>query len=312
MKYKLLILGVSLGIVYGLLARLGFGQTTALASVSFLFIVPTILGMIPLMFVDANKLKSYQEVIFIPWLTIIAFFMTMFILGIEDFMCLLILAMPFFILATIGTFIYRIVLINKEKNKNKLRSIVLLPLLLAPIENLIDNPSEIYHITSELIIDVPPELIWSNIVEVKTIQQEEYHSGFFNSIGIPRPISASVSKKDIGGERIGNFEGGLRFIETITTYEENKKVAFDITIDEATVRDKVFDQHVLNGDYFSFVNATYELQLLENNQVKLSLTSAYQLNSKINFYGKFWGDLILKDFQDRLLNVIEYRCKNQT
>ena len=91
----------------------------------------------------------------------------------------------------------------------------------------------------------------------------------------------------------------------------NKKISFDIKIDPTTVRQKVFDQHVLNGNYFTFVDATYTLTELKNEQVKLTLSSSYQLTSTINFYGKFWGDIILTDFQDRLLNVIETRCETK-
>ena len=72
---------------------------------------------------------------------------------------------------------------------------------------------------------------------------------------------------------------------------------------------KVFDQHILNGNYFNFVNATYQLENIGNGDVKLKLTSSYQLTSTINFYGAFWGDIILSDFQDRLLAVIETRCE---
>lgn len=235
----------------------------------------------------------------------------MFLFGIEDFICLLVLAAPFFILGTIGALIYRIVQINRQKSKGKLLTLVLLPFLFAPIEEYIKSPSDIYNVKSEVIIDATPEKIWNNIVEVQTIDLKEYNSGFFNSIGIPRPISATVDKKEIGGQRIGNFEGGLMFIETITEYEENKKASFDIKIDPSTVRQKVFDQHVLNGNYFNFVDATYELTELKNGQVKLTLSSSYQLTSTINFYGKFWGDIILIDFQDRLLNVIENRCETK-
>ncbi|MFZ1634969.1 MAG: hypothetical protein WAT43_13895 [Chitinophagales bacterium] len=310
-KYGLLIIGIALGIAYGLVARLVFGQSATLASVTYLFIVPTILGIIPLMFADNNKLKSYRNIIFIPWLTVVTFFLTMFLFGIEDFICLLVLAAPFFILGTVGALIFRIVQINKQKRKGKLLTIVLLPFIFAPIEEYINNPSDTFYVKSEVVIDANAQLIWDNIVEVKTINQTEYNKGIFNSIGIPRPISAEVDKKEVGGQRIGNFEGGLKFIETITEFNENKKVAFDIKIDPTTVSQKVFDQHILKGNYFTFVDATYELTDLKNGQVKLTLSSSYQLTSKINFYGKFWGNLILKDFQDRLLNVIEDRCEKK-
>lgn len=310
-KYGLLIIGISLGIAYGLLTRLVFGQKATLASVTYLFIIPAILGIIPLMFADNDKLKYYKNIIFIPWLTLATFFLTLFLFGIEDFICLLVLAAPFFIIGTIGALIYGIVQINRQKRKGKLLTLVFLPFLFAPIEAYIKSPSEIYYVKSEVIIDATPKKIWSNIVEVQTIGLKEYNSGFFNSIGIPRPVSATVDKKELGGQRIGNFEGGLRFIETITTYHENQLVSFDIKIDPETVRQKVFDQHVLNGKYFNFVNAKYELTDLKNGKVKLTLSSSYQLTSTINFYGKFWGDIILTDFQNRLLNVIENRCETK-
>jgi len=307
-KYGLLIIGIVLGIAYGLFTRLVFGQKATLATVTYLFIVPTILGIIPLIFADNEKLKSYRNIIFIPLLTVSTFFLTMFLIGLEDFLCLFILAAPFFILGTIGAFIYRLVQINRQKNKGKLLTIILIPFLFAPVEEYLKSPSVTFEIESEVIISAAPEMIWNNIVEVRTIRENEYSSGFFNDIGIPRPISANVDRKEIGGQRTGNFEGGLKFFETITKYEPDKIISFDIRIDPKSVRPNVFDQHVLSGNYFTFVNATYELTPLSNGQVKLKLLSNYQLASTINFYGKFWGDLILRDFQDRLLEVIEKRC----
>lgn len=145
-KYGLLIIGIALGIAYGLVTRLVFGQKATLASVTYLFIIPTILGIIPLMFADNDKLKSYKNIIFIPWLTVLTFFLTMFLFGIEDFICLLVLAAPFFILGTIGALIYRIVQINRQKSKGKLLTLVLLPFLFAPIEEYIKSPSDIYNV----------------------------------------------------------------------------------------------------------------------------------------------------------------------
>jgi hypothetical protein len=308
-KYGLLTIGVTLGILYGLITRLVLGQSATLASLTYLFVIPTILGIIPLMFADNEKLKSYRNLIFIPWLTIASFFLTMFLLGMEDFICLLVLAGPFFILGTVGALIFSIIQINKDKNKGKLFTLVLLPFLFAAVEDYIKSPSAVYNSKTEVIINATAEQIWDNIVEVRPIEAREYQAGFFNSIGIPRPISATVDRKELGGHRTGNFEGGLKFIETITKYEQNKKVSFDIKIDPGSVRQKVFDQHVLNGNYFTFVDATYELSDLKNGQVKLTLLSSYQLTSTVNFYGKFWGDLILTDFQSRLLKVIKMRCE---
>src|SRR5258708_27401667 len=217
-KHGLLIIGIVIGIGYGLLTRFVFGENATLASITYLFIIPTILGIVPLMFADNYQLKSYKNIIFIPWLTVATFFLTMFLIGLEEFICLLILAGPFFILGTIGALIYRLVQINKQKNKGKLLTLLLIPFLFSPIEELIKSPSLTFKIESAVIISASPETIWENIIEVKTIQKSEYSSGFFNKIGIPRPISATVDKKGLNGQRMGNFDGGLRFIESINKY----------------------------------------------------------------------------------------------
>lgn len=308
-KYGLLIAGIIIGIAYGLITRIVFGEEATLASISYLFLVPTVLGIVPLMFARKEQLISYRNIIFIPWLTVATFFLTLYLSGIEDFICLLILAAPFFIMGTIGAFIYRLVQINRQKNKGKLLTIFLFPFLLAPVERFIDSPSEMFEVESSRVISAPAATVWNHIIEVSPISESEYHAGFFQKIGIPRPVSATVSRRGIGGTRVGKFEGGLKFIETITVYAPESKVDFDIKVDTQTIGDGVFNQHVLNGNYFNFVDAEYEIIPLSDGDVMLKLSSHFQLTSKINFYGKFWGDLILKDFQDRLLDVIKSRCE---
>lgn len=301
--------GIALGILYALITRILFSEKATMASLTYLFITPTVLAVIPLMFADNQKIKSYINVLFISWLTILSSFFTMLIVGMEDFIGFFILAAPFFIMGTISALLYGKFQINKPKNKLKRLFIVLIPFVFALLEQFIQSPASTFKISSEIVVKANPETIWNNIVEVQPIDPKEYKAGFFNSIGIPRPIFATVDKKETGGKRTGNFEGGLKFIETITEYEQNRKISFSIKIDPKTVRKKAFDQQVLNGNYFAFVDATYQLAELGTGKVKLSLSSSYKITSNINFYGKFWGNIILKDFQDRLLYVIQKRCE---
>jgi hypothetical protein len=310
-QHWLLIIGMTIGVAYGIATRLVFGQQETLASVTYLFVIPMILGMIPLVFTDPAKLTAYRNFIFIPWVTVAAFLLTLILFGLEDVLCLLVLAFPFFVLGTIGGFAFRLFQLHRRKNKEKLLAVVLLPFLLIFLESTIHTPSAVYEVSNEVRISASAETIWNNIVEVPEIDSEEYEAGLFNALGIPRPISASVDKQKIGGQRIGHFEGGLTFVETITDFQPGKRVSFDIRIDPTTVSNKVFEQHVLRGTYFSFVDATYHLSEQSNGDVILTLTSSYQLTSTINFYGKFWGDLILSDFQARLLDVIEGRCEGE-
>ena len=309
-KYGLLIIGILIGIAYGIATRIVFGERASLATVTYLFVVPAILGMVPLLFANEHQLRSYRYIIFIPWLTVGSVLLTMVMMGLEQWMCFVILAAPFVALATLGAFIIRLIQLHLRQRKGKLLTLLLIPFLLSPVEELITSPSSIFSVTSEVDVKASTHVIWQNIIEVDSIRGSEYKPGVFNSLGIPRPINAVVDRKAVDGHRVGNFEGGLRFDETLTAYEENRSVSFLIKVDPRSVGPGVFEQHVLNGSYFSFVQATYQLTPQPDGNVKLTLTSSYQLTSKINFYGKLWGDWVLKDFQDRLLAVIQKRSES--
>ncbi len=306
-KYGLLIIGVLLGAAYGLVTRIVFGERATLASITYLFLVPAVLGVIPLVFANDEQIRSYRNIIFIPWLTIATFFLTTVLFGMEEFLCLLILAGPFFVLGTVAALIIRLVMLHRRNNK--ILAVMVLPLLFSPAEESVKSPSEVYSIESIVAVAASREEIWNNIVEVPEIAEHEFTPGIFNRLGIPRPLSATVTGKEKGATRIGSFDGGLRFVETLNEYEPLERVSFSIEVDPATVSTRVFDQHVLNGNYFNFIDAAYDLADMPNGSVALKLTSRYRLTSKVNFYGKFWGDMILKDFQDRLLQVIKDRCE---
>lgn len=314
-KHYLLIFGVLIGIVYGLVTRIVWGQQMALASLTYLFLIPAVLGVIPFIFANEAQVRSYLYIIFIPWVTVLAFFLTMWMLRIESLICLIILGAPFFVLGTVGALIFRLVLLHDRAKKNRMPAVafMLLPVLLAPIEHAVNSPSEVYSVTSGVVINARPADVWNNIVRVPEISESDYRSGPFNYLGIPRPIEAELMDERPGALRKGRFEGGLTFIEHIIDWQPHSKVTFDIVVDPDTIADRVFDQHVLKGNYFNFVEAGYEIEPVGNEQVRLRLTSRYRLTSKVNFYGKFWGDIFLTDFQDRLLDVIKRRCdRDQT
>lgn len=309
-KRILLFIGIVLGVIYGLISRFYFDSS--IATISFLVLVPIGLGVIPLLFASEDQLNSYKKILFIPWLSVITLFGLMITFGFEDFLCTFILLLPFFLIITFIAFL--IVFINqtidlRKKRKNKLLGLVILPFLFLPIENSLNTPTKNYHVVSETIIKAQAPVIWDNIVAVDTITESEYNPGILNKMGIPRPLKAEVTSHAKGGIRTGYFEDGLKFTETITEYNENKSISFSIAVDSTSTSNKIFQKHVLEGNYFRFNNAVYKLAPLTNGYIKLSLTSEYNLTSTVNFYGKFWANIMIKDFQDRLLEVIATRCE---
>ncbi len=310
-------IGILLGITYGLGVRIAFGSMNSLDSLTFMVAIPFVLGMVPLLLSGAEYLVRWSKVCITPCVTVTACFIGMFITELETLLCLVLFAIPFFALAVAGALMVaqvRLYFVKRMRGQRKNKailsvSLLVLPFILAPLEQHIGKPTRYSRVVSEVIIDATAERIWNNIVAVPTIKPEEYTGGAFHALGIPRPLRATVTQWAVDGQRTGYFEGGLQFSETIRTYVPNKTIAFTITTDPQHVPDDVFQQHVLTGKTFSFVDATYTLTPLPDGRVKLALASGYTLTSTINAYGQLWGDLILKDFQDRLLTVIQHRCE---
>lgn len=304
------ILGILCGVLYGVVGRLVLGFGDQLNSMAFLFVLPLVLGMIPWLLVGKKEYEPFEKRILMPLMIIFTFFVTLLLLGTEDAICLIILSLPFLIMGLVGAWLIKLLYRSwKGRNRTQVVLILLLPFLMAPVEQMIESPSEEYSVRSEVRVRASAPIVWNHIVVVEPIQPAEYSAGFFNRVGIPRPISARVSAWQVGGKRWGRFEEGLQFVETITDYQPGRRVAFDIEVNPNTIRPRVIDQHVLKGHYFGFVNAAYTLEPQPDGTMLLALTSRYRLTSKVNFYGRFWGDLVLKDFQDRLLEVIQHRCE---
>ncbi len=308
-------IGILLGLTYGLGVRIAFGSMNSLDSLTFMIVIPFVLGMVPILLAGAEHLVRLRMVCITPCVTVAACFVGMFITELETLLCLVLFAIPFFAVAIAGAWsvaqarLYFIRRMRERKNKTILSiSLLVIPFILAPLEQHIGKPTLQSTVVSEVIIDATAEQVWNNIVAVPTIKPEEYTGGVFHALGIPRPLRATVTQWAVDGQRTGYFEGGLQFSETIRTYVPNKTIAFSITTDPQHVPDDVFQQHVLTGKTFSFVDATYTLTPLPDGRVKLALASSYTLTSTINAYGQLWGDLILRDFQDRLLAVIRHRC----
>lgn len=308
--------GILLGALYGLLLRLIFTFTDkdifgfSLFSITFIWIVPIVIGIIPIFFTTNAQIEKIKFSILNPALTVLIFFAFALITGIEDILCLFIITLPFMLGAMVGGFIFSTILKNYRKRKGIIYSIILIPFLSTAVENQFETPYNIYRVETSVVVNTSKSNIWKNIIRVNKIKEHEYKKGFFNYAGIPRPFCAELDKDTVGAIRIGYFEGGLTFQETVTKWEQNNNISFDITVIPTSIRTTAFDQHVLKGNYFRFLNASYKLEKLDNDKTVLILSSSYALNTKINSYASFWGRQLLKDFQNRLLQVIKNRSEN--
>ncbi|HNC44239.1 MAG TPA: hypothetical protein PLU80_08735, partial [Acidobacteriota bacterium] len=185
-----------------------------------------------------------------------------------------------------------------------------LPLVCSSIEHQFPLPQSVQAVETQITINAPSEVIWQNIERVPAIQPQEHKTSLFHLLGFPRPVEATLSHPGVGGVRHATFEGKVLFVETITTWEREKKLAFTIKADTASIPPTTLDEHVtVGGPFFDVLDGTYWLEPVGHNQVILHLSSNHRLSTRFNFYAGWWTDAIMRDIQNNILGIIKNRCE---
>lgn len=316
-KYKQY-LGILLGALYGVgyrvvcetsLLETSFGDVF---SITFVIVLPLAISYIPLMIAQDEVLKKGDgwKLFVFPVASVALFFVITIATKLEDIFCLFIFGLPFLVIAGGIGFLIGYLLKRNRKSKNYLNTIILLPFLLYPLESTWLETSESYQVNSELRIEAPIEKVWDNLIEVPEITDAEFEPGFFNFIGVPRPVKSVL--KNEGGElkRWGIFTDGLQLCESIESKDSLEQVTFRVHLDQSKLRDEPTDRHVLNGGNFAFETIRYRTFALEDGATLLRLECDYVIESHMNFYANFWAKWLIQDFEERLLMALKKKLES--
>lgn len=313
LKNTLIALGIAT--LYAVILRLFFGvegweDLFTVMSISFLFCIPTIMGILTVYFSDAEKAELRFYWFFAPWLPIFIFLVITILFSLEGWACWLMVLPLFLLAASLGGYIGRYLKRRKSQQHLSVSLLALLPLLLAPLEAMIEAIPGEYRAYTYIDIAAPAEVVWDNVTRVRAIPEEE-DTGYLNRfLGFPRPVRAELDFKGVGAYREAVFTGGLVFHETVTDYIDNQKMVFDIKAYPHEIPSTTLDEHVvIGGDYFDVLNGTYELEALPNGQQRLHLYSHFKMNTTFNFYAGWWGRWIMQDIQNNILAVQKQRAE---
>ncbi|MEW7279322.1 hypothetical protein ABW636_12075 [Aquimarina sp. 2201CG1-2-11] len=301
--------------LYAIILRLTFGikdwyELFSVMSVTFLFLLPTIVGALTVYFLDKDKVKKLGYRILFPWIPVILFLIITLIFAIEGWACWLMILPVFLIAASIGGLVGGYLKLKKRNDRLNISVLMLLPFLLSPIEQLIEKIPGTYTANTHIDINASADKIWENVTRVKTIEENE-DTGYLTSfLGFPRPLRAELNFNGVGAYREAIFTNGLIFRETVTEYEEKKKMVFSIKANTYEIPSTTLDEHILiGGAYFDVLKGTYELEKIDERKYRLHLYSKFKMNTTFNFYAGWWGKLIMKDIQNNILKVEKKRAE---
>ncbi|HWW23724.1 MAG TPA: hypothetical protein VNY78_07455 [Edaphobacter sp.] len=314
-----LLTGAVIGTLFGVLFRLVAGSHfyssysgSMLMTVAFLVLGPFYIGFVTLQVAEEVGNRSVAVWIFAPWVPVLLSALISACLLLEGAICI-VFALPITLLfSSFGGVLAGLISRSDRRLSNStLSCLALVPLLLAPAESLLPSPVLIRTVSSQIRIHAPVPTIWRNIERVPTISPAELRTSWAQRIGFPRPVEATLSYEGVGGIRHATFERGLTFIETVTAWEPEHRLAFGIKADTAHIPPTTLDEHVtIGGRYFDILDGEYRVEPLANGDVLLHLTSHQRLSTDFNGYAGFWSDAVMQNLQTSILEVIRHRCEH--
>jgi hypothetical protein len=300
---------------YAIILRLFFGVSTwedlfTVMSISFLFCLPTIVGVLTVYFSTIDKVKNRAYRIFTPWIPILVFLVITLAFAMEGWACWLMVLPLFLIAASIGGLIGGYFKMKKQSTNVYISVLALLPLLMAPVEAMVGTIPGTYEAYTFIDINAPADKIWSNVTRVKEIKEEQDKGWLTRTLGFPRPVKAELNFEGVGAYREAIFTNGLVFHETVSEYIDQKKMVFSIKAYPHEIPSTAMDEHVvIGGNYFDVLNGTYELEKLNETTHRLHLYSHFKLTTTFNFYASWWAKWIMKDIQNNILQVEKQRAE---
>ncbi len=307
------IVGIAAGAFYGLFVRAlvyfnpGISSRDGLFTVmtfGFLFLVPVAVGYLAVRLVPKPSVL-YQN--FVPWISCLLILLTAGLVGWEGSICLFMGSPILFIMGSVGG-----VLGGRAalRSRTGMAAILIAPWIVMPLDSRLPLPRDIREVETETVIAAPAEVVWRNIVQVPEIRSEEHRPALFTAIGFPRPLSATLDREGVGGLRHARFEGGVLFVETVTEWEEERRLAFTIAAQTETIPPTTLDPHVtIGGPFFDVLTGTYTIESLPGGKVRLHLASRHRVSTRFNVYSGLWADAIMRSIQDNILEVIRRRCE---
>jgi hypothetical protein len=305
--------GVAYGVLIQLFARFAMKSSQPLSTAllvmsgAYVFVLPAVIGMVHVFMRSRKQLVGYASAIFEPLLPSLLCLIFSVLVHWEGTICLVMALPVMLVLAALGGLIMRIILNSKNKNL-VFATFVFLPIPLSFVEQKIPLPQEKQIVANSIIIQAAPEKVWQKIVRVEKITEPQ--ESLFFTMGFPKPVEAILTGDGIGQTRLATFERGLQFVETVTAWRANEKLAFTIKADPQMTPLTTLDEHVtVGGAFFDVLSGVYEIEKVDANTVNLKLYSEHRISTHYNFYARLWSRFLMGEIQSNILKVIKQRAE---
>jgi hypothetical protein len=279
-------------------------------TIGFLMVMPLAVGFISVFLAVRAGRRGPGTWLALPVLTTLALILSSFLLFWEGIICLTMLLPVAMAMAVVGGALGLVC--AQRFGRTPMLCVAVLPFVVAAVEQWAGPALEVREVATSIAIQSSAATVWREIERVAPIGVEEQRFSWSQKIGFPRPIEATLSGTGVGAVRHATFAGGVLFIETVTLWEPERRLGFDIRADTVNIPPHTLDEHVtIGGRYFDALHGEYRIEERPDGGIVLHLASQHRLSTTFNFYARLWTDAVMRDIQENILYVIRNRCEGK-
>ena len=284
---------VSLSLLSGIGQDYGWG---------FFVGLPFAMGLTSAVTYGHHEKRNAKTCIGIALLTLAFSFLLLLALAIEGILCLFMAAPIALPLAALGGWV-GFLMQNRPLRHNPSLALFAATFLLMGFEEKTLPEAPLFAVHSEVIVDAPPEKVWTNVVTFSELPQAD---DWLFDLGIACPTCATIEGKGVGAIRYCNFTTGP-FVEPITVWDEPNVLAFDVTSQPPPMKElSPYDIHPPHLDgHLESKRGEFRLIRVEGERTKLIGTTWYKHNMWPATYWRTWSDFLIGRIHRRVLNHVK-------
>lgn len=171
-------------------------------------------------------------------------------------------------------------------------------------EKISSPPAGIFVVKTSVIINAPPEDVWTHVVSFSEIPEP---TEWFFRAGIAYPIRATINGSGAGALRHCVFSTG-EFTEPIVVWNEPRLLKFTVESNPPPMEEYTFYAHLRPAHLAHFLESKGGQFLLiprKDNRTELEGTTWYQHHMWPEFYWRWWADYLIHKIHLRVLNHVK-------
>lgn len=297
------LLAILAGVLFGLgMVALTVGWLQQYG-VALFFGSPFAIGALTAFLFNRRYPASRQESAQVALMTLLVTAGSLFLLGNEGVICIL-MALPLtLVVGLMGAAVGRAAALRGDPRLPTSAVALALVPLGAALEPSGSTGRVLHEVRSSVVIAAPAERVWAHVIAFRPLAEPEE---LVFRLGIAYPRYATIEGRGVGAVRRCVFSTGT-FVEPITAWEPGLRLAFDVTsapppLRELTPYASVAPPH-LDG-YLRSRRGEFRLVPLGDGRTRLEGSTWYELRLGPEPYWQVYGDWLIHTIHQRVLQHI--------